>query len=402
MRRTLRIYDPWLFGLSVLATLAGMFFIFDAGYPQAIAGERTFLPPEFRSQVLVGALSILLGVFASRITPARWKRMGVGIAVIVLVALVLVMKFGSVRYGARRWIVGIQPAEFAKLAVVLYLASTFADRALWPKSIPRRADIAQWLDTIAVPKVRRFLPALWVLLGAAIIEKEPDMGTAAVVAVVAFLMFIPGGVSWKSILAVLVIGGVGGYGLVKSQSYRMGRILNHSHRWEPANAVSTTYQTDQAELAVATGGVIGVGVGNGQAKQVIPAATTDFVMVTVGEETGLFGSLLLLTLLGAIVWRLYWQASRVTDRYAMLVLVGVASWIGVQTCVNFMMANGFLPAIGIPLPFISAGGSSLAALWLALGVCQSALAPASDTAEEKTIASSRHRRRYRRARLSRA
>ena len=154
---------------------------------------------------------------------------------------------------------------------------------------------------------------------------------------------------------------------------------------------------------MASGGLFGVGIGNGRAKHILPATTTDFIMATIGEEVGLVGSLFVLSIIGAIVWRLKWLASRATDRFASLVLFGTAAWIGIQACVNVMMANGFLPAIGIPLPFISSGGSSLVALWMALGLCQSVLAPQPEpVVEEEARETDRNRRRHGRARLSRA
>jgi len=125
-----------------------------------------------------------------------------------------------------------------------------------------------------------------------------------------------------------------------------------------------------------------VGIGEGYAKQVLPETMTDFILATAAEETGLIGAMFLLMLLGAIVMRLLQKAMRTADRFSMLILYGVACWLGVQTCVNVMMANALLPAIGIPFPFVSYGGSSLVALWIAIGVCQSALAPAKQVDEE--------------------
>jgi cell division protein FtsW (lipid II flippase) len=115
----------------------------------------------------------------------------------------------------------------------------------------------------------------------------------------------------------------------------------------------------------------------------LPAATTDFVWATVGEETGIWGSFIVLGVLAGIVFRLLYLARMAKTRFDMLLLFGVGSWIGIQTCVNVMMANAFLPAIGIPLPFISSGGSSLVALWMALGACQATLAPVSDKGDSQ-------------------
>src|SRR5262249_2869093 len=141
--------------------------------------------------------------------------------------------------------------------------------------------------------------------------------------------------------------------------------------------------------------------GAGRAKHVIPATTTDFIMATIGEEFGLLGSLVVIGLIATLVWRLFWLAQRANTKFAMLVLGGVGTWIAVQACTNVMMANGFLPAIGIPLPFISSGGSSLISLWLAMGLCQSVLAPVPVPGEAE-LATGRDRWGHGRTRLSRA
>lgn len=380
MKRLFRVYDPVLFWLAVAATVIGLFFIFDAGYAIALDKDKSVLPSESKSQTIVAFAAILISTVVAAVQPGRMRKIGGWLLAACFLGLAVVDRFGREVNGAKRWIsippITVQPSEFVKLAVVLYLAAVFADRKLWPRKIARRRDWVQWIDTIAIPKLRRAGPALWALLAILVIEKEKDMGTASVVAVVTFAMFFPARVSWKSMLAVVAIAGLGGWYLVTKEPYRMERIANHANRWDPENVQGPTFQSVEAELAIATGGYFGVGIGNGRAKEVLPETTTDFVMATVGEETGVVGSLIVMALLGAIALRLFWHASRATDRFAMLTLYGVGCWIGVQACVNVMMANGFLPAIGIPLPFISSGGSSLLALWLALGICQSTFAPA--------------------------
>jgi cell division protein FtsW len=294
----------------------------------------------------------------------------------------------------------VQPSEFAKLATIVFLASLLADRKAWPTGMKPRKNAIHWLDTILVPKLVRTLPGIGVLISILLIEHGKDLGTAAVVAVIAFVMFIMAGVSRKSLVFGVVLAICGCVLMVMKEPYRMDRVTNHLQRWSRQNVDDVGYQTVQSELGMAAGGVLGVGIGNGRTKHVLPATTTDFIMATVGEEFGLLGSLFVLAAVGSIVWRMFYLAQRVKSRYAMLVLGGVAVWFGFQACVNVMMANGFLPAIGIPLPFISSGGSSLIALWLAIGVCQSSLAPS--PAKEEAVAPSSHRWRDGRTHLSSA
>jgi len=272
----------------------------------------------------------------------------------------------------------VQPAEFAKLAAIIYLAGYFAERKAWPKKIKYPKTWVSRVDNIWIPKLIRCMPAIWVFAAVILIEVEPDMGTGAVIAATGFAMFFPAGVTKKSIIVAALVAAIAGTAAVVKEPYRLQRFTHHVQRWSDENFDDLEFQSVQAELAIASGGMPGVGLGAGRAKHVLPATTTDFVWATIGEETGVWGSLIVLSVLGGIVFRLLYLARTAKTRFNMLLLYGVGSWIGIQTCVNVMMANAFLPAIGIPLPFISSGGSSLVALWLALGVCQGTLAKAPD------------------------
>lgn len=212
-------------------------------------------------------------------------------------------------------------------------------------------------------------------------------------------MCFVGNVSSKTLIqtglvTVLAVGFI-----VAKEPYRIERFEHHWTRWTDKNVDDTGYQTVQSELAMAAGGFAGVGIGAGRAKHIMPAATTDFVMATVGEEFGFIGSLTIIGLLGALCFRLVALARKTKDEFAMLVLYGVSSWIGVQGAVNVMMANGLLPAIGIPLPFISTGGSSLVALWMAIGLTQAVLVR-QPVKKEVAVATGRDRWGNGRTRLS--
>jgi cell division protein FtsW len=404
MNRALRLYDPGLFWLAILATLVGLLFIFDAGYARSLANNRGILPTEFVMQGVFMIPALIVYWVCGSIRASTYQKLAGPLWFVALLALAAVDIFGHEQNNAKRWIdigpVSVQPSEFAKLAAVVYLAAVFANRKAWPAKIKRYKDLAQRIDFVWMPKFKRCLPGLYVLLGVLFIEHGKDLGTGAVVATIAAAMFFIGGVSRKTLIVGGLITAVGVGGMIVKQPYRMERITNHTQRWDADKVDSTGYQTAQSELGIATGGLIGVGLGNGRAKHLIPAPTTDFIMATIGEETGLLGSMLVIGIIGAVVWRLMWLAARSQDRFAMLVLNGVAAWFGIQCCVNVMMANGFLPAIGIPIPFISSGGSSLIALWMAVGVCQAVVAPA--PAKEEAHATRRNRWGHRRARLSRA
>ncbi len=372
------IADPTLALLSLIAMICGLFIIYDAGYARAIRSGQSPLSREFIVQSLATVAAVVLMVGIARIPIGKFSKFGGKIiaATIVLLFMVELPVIGTTMNGANRWVnfgfINIQPSEFAKIGVILYLASLFSQREVWKEPTRKIRTWYENLDYRLIPKFKRAIPAMVVALVALKIEQEPDLGTAAVVMVVAFALFYLGGVSKKSLMWLVAIGVVGCCLLAVAQPYRLERITNHGDRWSDRHVDDIGFQTTHSESAQASGGIIGAGMGTGRAKHILPAATTDFVMATIGEEFGFVGSLATLGLLGAITWRLMHLSRLAISRYASLVLAGVGCWIGIQASVNVMMANGFLPPIGIPLPFFSSGGSSLLAMGIALGLCQSA------------------------------
>ncbi|MEZ0325041.1 MAG: FtsW/RodA/SpoVE family cell cycle protein [Fimbriimonas sp.] len=384
-------YDPILFGLTALVTLLGLLFILDAGYARSLAEGRGYLPKEFTQQLMFLGFSGVAYWIVARFHAERWLKAAGIIWFLSLASLIAVEVVGTTMNGATRWLalgpIKIQPAEFVKLSTVLYLAAYFATRPAL--TTEKYRDWGAYLDANFGAIVRRYMPSIWVGLAFYLIEKEPDLGTGAMVAVIAFTMFFAGGISKRSIAICVGIALMGILFTIYKQPYRLDRITNHADRWSLRNVDDIGFQTVQSELGMANGALVGVGPGAGRSKHVMPATTTDFVMATVGEEFGLLGCLLVLGLIGGLVWRTMYLAAKADSQFKMLVLYGVAAWIGIQTCVNMMMANGFLPAIGIPLPFISSGGSSLFALWMAIGICQAMLLPV--PVKEERRAPSRYR-----------
>ncbi|MFQ3587013.1 MAG: FtsW/RodA/SpoVE family cell cycle protein [Fimbriimonadaceae bacterium] len=381
MLKRLDIPDLWVFGLAAAASVIGIFFIFDAGYAQSMAAGRGWLTREVLMQSAAMSVGLGIALWASRRKPEFWSRTSKIWWTLSLLALIAVLTpgLGHAENGANRWIkvgpITVQPAEFAKLAIVLYLAGVLAVRKPWPK-FRRQPDFGTWLVEVALRKAFRLLPAVWAVLAFVLVAIEPDLGTAAVLALVAWVLFAFGGATRKSMVVGSIAALAVGWIFVTMEPYRIERIHNHMIRWEAHNVDDIGFQTVQSELAMASGGWVGVGPAAGRAKHVMPAATTDFLSTTVAEEFGFVGWLACcLGVLGGLSLRLIWLATQAKDRFSGLVLLGVGTWIGCQTATNLLMANGTLPAIGIPLPFLSYGGSSLVALWLAIGVCLALIRP---------------------------
>ncbi|MBL8059383.1 MAG: FtsW/RodA/SpoVE family cell cycle protein [Chthonomonas sp.] len=392
--------DPVINWILAALVALGAFVIFDAGFARSIQNGDGLVPGEFKSQVFYAVIAAIIGFGVSRVKGTFWQKFALPIFLTAMAGLIAVKVFGHEMNGAQRWIklgpVSIQPAEFMKVAAIIYVASVLASRKTWKS--PKTKDWAQWADRVMVPKLVRLIPMFAILFAVLLIELEPDLGTAAVIGSTAFFMFFFGGISkgskfWVTAIAIFVVGG-----MVWKSPFRMERVSNHFHRWEADRIDDVGYQTVQSEIAMASGGLTGTGPGTGRVKHLMPAATTDFVFATVAEETGFVGVTALLALLGALVWRIWLMAQRCKNKFAQNVCYGMTIWLTIQATVNLMMANGLLPPIGIPFPFISSGGSSLIALMVGIGLCQSV----ASMREGEIFEASRNRRRNRRTRLSRA
>ncbi len=404
--------DPILMILLLACAALGAFVVWDAAFPNAILRGFGAIPMDFLKHLLGLGLAAVAFILMGSVKHER-LRVFASIffwLVFSLCILVLVRGFGKdMGTGAFRWLgvgpISFQPAELLKPATILFLAY-WGCRKL-PDLGSRRKTFVDKLDSCVTPSLPRVFPLLVVLVAFVLVEKEPDLGTAVVILAIAFGMLLFGvgkslfGNYYRTAICSMTIVAALGMGYFAiTKGYRADRLAAHSNRWDAAFVDGAGYQTDQAELAVAYGGVFGVGVGQGRAKHVLPAATTDFAPVTPFEEFGVLGSAVIIGLLAGVAFRLLYLASFVEDRFRRLIVQGTGWWIGTQSIFNLLMAGAAIPAVGIPLPFFSYGNSSLLALGIALGVCRSALA-VRRRAEAK-YASGRDRGRNRRPRLSRA
>jgi len=363
--------DYLLYAAAVVATLFGLIAIWDAGYAES-AAQGAMIPSGLFGQVAFGVVGICSAYFLGKLAPAKLKKMVWPIMVVTIILLVGVLILGKEVNGATRWYrfgkFSFQPSEVAKVSCVLFIAAGFAGLKPWVQ--PKVRGFGDWIGKVGFEKVVRAWPMLPIMVVFGLIELQPDLKTAMVILVTSGFMLWAAGVSRKSfaILGVCLVVLAGA--AIIDKPYRMTRLLSHSDRWSDSKIDSIGYQTTQSETALAMGGVLGKGFGQGRAKYTLPEPTSDFVLATIGEEAGLIGSLLVIGLLGFIVFRLYNHGMQRIDRFEKLFLVGVSCWIGIQTIANVLVANGAVPVMGVPLPFFSAGGSSLFALWLAIGVSQ--------------------------------
>ena len=310
----------------------------------------------FSREVLWLAVGGSIFAVALRVDYHRWRRFAPAAMVVTLLALlaVLVPGVGVKVSGASRWLgtasLRIQPSEFAKLTLIFFAADV----------LDRRADRGRWRY--------RMGPVLLVLLLLAIlVMKQPDMGTTMVLAVIALGILFAAGSPLRALAGLLGVATVGGLGMAVVAPYRMARLLSFLHPMRHAS--NTGYQAVQALTAMGSGGLLGAGLGSSIASWgYLPNQQTDFIFAVIAEETGLVGSLVVVGLFVTLALVGVRIACRATDRFGALLAAGVTAWLVGQALINIGAVVGLLPVTGVPLPFVSYGGSSLVFSLFAAGV----------------------------------
>lgn len=337
----------------------------------------------FERQVLWMALGAGALLVAARIPYDRWRRPRVVLlgGTFVLLVAVLVPGVGVSAGGSSRWIgVGllrIQPSELMKLALAVFAADLLA----------RRAD--------RLEEARRVVGPLLVVLAAAavLVLKQPDMGTAIVLVCITFGLLYAGGVPVRPVFKALAVISAVGLVVGLAEPYRRARLLSFVNPF--AHAQGSGYQVVQSLVGLGSGRLAGLGLGGGhQQWGLLPNAHTDFIFSVIGEDGGLVGGVLVLGLFLALAWLGLRTASRAPDRFGGLLAVAATCWITSQAVINIGAVIGILPVTGIPLPFISFGGSSLVITMVAAGILVNIAAherlpaPARATARPRRAASS--------------
>jgi cell division protein FtsW len=265
---------------------------------------------------------------------------------IVSLVLVLVPHVGFSVNGARRWIgaasISLQPSEFAKLALVVYLSAMLATRG------ERIISLAKGLFPLCVP----------VAIMAVLVLKEPDMGTASLLVMVAFSMFFAAGARITHLLAIILATTPAVIVEVLASPYKRARIFAFLDPWKDAQ--NAGFHIVQSLLALGSGGLFGAGLGDSRAKFFyLPEQYTDFIFSILGEELGLIGALAVVILFVVLGYRAVRIAIAAPDRFGFFLAIGCAAVIVIQAFVNIGVVTSSWPVTGVPLPFISFGGSSL-------------------------------------------
>ena len=337
----------WMFALVAILNLLGLLMVLSAS---SFTSLEDYGSPwyQFQRQFMWLFLGSIALVACLRIDYHSWRRR-VGPLLLLsfgLMLLVMAPGMGVDANGARRWVgygpLTVQPAELVKLAMILFTADLLA----------RRADrVHDWRLTLK--------PVMVVFGGfAVLLMLQPNLGTTIILAVIVLSMLFVTGVPGRPLAVVVGALTAAATAFAFLEPYRFRRLMAFRDPW--ADPLNTGFQTIQSQVGLANGGLLGTGLGEGRAKWgFLPEAHTDFIFAIIGEELGLVGALTVVALFLALGLLGVRTALRAPDRFGMLVATGVTTWILVQAFVNIGAVVGVLPITGVPLPFVSSGGSSL-------------------------------------------
>jgi cell division protein FtsW len=339
--------DAALFAIVATLVGIGLVMVFSASSATAYA-EHGDIAYYVKRQLVWLAIGLVAALTVYRIDLLRLKRAAPILLLGAIAGLVLVFvpHVGVGVNGGRRWIgmsaLSFQPSEFAKLALVVYLAAVLSVRG------DRITSLARGLFPLCVP----------VGIMALLVLKEPDMGTASLLAFVSFAMFFAAGARVFHLIAIVAATAPIAAISVLASPYRRARIFAFVDPWkDPQN---TGFHIVQSLLALGSGGFFGLGLGASRAKFFyLPEQYTDFIFSVLGEELGLFGALAVVVLFVALLYRAIRIAIAAPDRFGFFLAVGCGAMIVIQAFINIGVVTSSWPVTGVPLPFISFGGSSL-------------------------------------------
>ena len=349
--------DGTLMAVVIMLLLAGLLVLFSATYYTAQATGDPLA--EVKKQLIGIALGAAAMFVTSRIPYRFWRDTWVVIGGLMLSAVLLILVIipgvGVYVNGSRRWLsvagMSFQPSELAKIAIVLYMATTLTYRGQRIRSL--------FFGIVPV----LLAPGIMFLL----ILQQPNLSTAGSILIVSFLMIIMAGAKWQHILLMLAGGlGVGGF-YAWSAPYRRERLLSFTDSFAKMN--DEGYQLAQSLIAFGSGGLFGMGLGKGRQKYAyLPYPESDFIFAIVGEDFGLCGCLAVMALFVCFMLSGMRIAMRCRDKFGALLAAGITCSISVQAFLNMGVVIGILPTTGLPLPFFSAGGTSISITMAAVGI----------------------------------
>lgn len=343
-------FDFSIFFLALILSLIGVLMIYEASSAVSLRdfGDKFFYVKEQLKSLTLGLIGLII---ASKIDYHKLYYLSVPFLLLTLFLLILVFipPFGVLAYGAHRWLrfgpLTLQPSEFAKLTTSIYLAS--------------------WFTYKEKNRFFAFLLLLAIVVG--LIMLEPDMGTSIILGLTSIALYFFSGASLSHFLILLPLGLSGIILLAKAAPYRLQRFLTFLDPTKDPQGAS--YHIRQILIALGSGGLFGLGLGKSRQKyEYLPESSTDSIFAIIAEEVGFIGCLILIALFAALILKGFKIALSAKDRFGMLLAAGITSYLAFQTIINLGALTALLPLVGVPLPFISYGGSSLVITLTSIGI----------------------------------
>ncbi len=337
--------------LSISLSLLGIFILYESSTYTALlsVGDRYYYA---RNQAMWFAIGVALCIIVSKINYKQLYNLALPglIGSLILLVLVFIPGIGLQLKGAHRWInlgfTVMQPSEILKITLTLYLAA--------------------WLSFKEKTKLFAFL--LLLALSVALVIVEPDMGTAMIIASTATVVYFLSGAPIRDM--ILIFGGlvISAFALIKIAPYRAARLTSFQN-FDVNDLSTASYHIKQILIALGSGGLMGVGFGNSIQKYAyLPESTTDSIFAIFAEEAGFLGSLVLLIAFVTFIFLGFYIAVRSKDLFGKLLAAGIVTFIGIQAFINIASQAVLMPLTGVPLPFISYGGSSLIINLISVGI----------------------------------
>lgn len=340
--------DFWLAGAVFLLTCFGILMVYNAS---AVVAFRDFRDKFYflKFQTLWGLIGFFVVSFLSLFDYRRFFRLSPILFLITIVLLLLVFVPGlSIKaYGARRWlnlgIFSLQPSELAKLGLVLYFSA-------W---LSKKRSFSRFLILVAIP------------LGLILLGK--DLGTAVVVLGASFCLYFLSGAPWSHFLMMVPATILGFVALILRTPYRLKRVMTFLNPAE--DPLGASYHVRQILIALGSGGLMGLGIGQSRQKyEYLPESFTDSIFAIISEEVGFIGSVVMILVYLFVFWRGLRIAQAAPDLFGRLLAGGITSWLAIQTFINLAAMVALVPLTGIPLPFVSYGGSNLVVSMAGVGI----------------------------------
>ncbi|TLD42592.1 MAG: Cell division protein FtsW [Candidatus Jettenia ecosi] len=348
---------PWHFIVYIMVALLGFSIVTVYSTDMVTFGVKGSSYQFMKHLLWIGVGSGLL-IITARVDYHYLQKFSVPILVVsgILLLLVLAPGIGTVTNGARRWIrlspmFGIQPSEFAKLAMILYISN----------------HIAKNYDRMSKFMYGFIIPISVVALISGLIVIEPDFGTAAFIALLSFIMLIVGGTRIIFIFFMIIAAIPFLHKMLFEVSYRKDRLMAFWNPW--GDPSGTGYHVIQSWIALGSGGLTGLGIGNSKQKLFfLPESSSDFIFTIIGEEFGFLGVIVVISLFILLLWQGLKIVHSARDIFGFFLGLGITIMFGLQAIINIAVVSGMMPTKGIPLPFVSSGGSSLLFSMVGIGI----------------------------------